>query len=364
VSASGGSGRIVFSIDPSTTNHACSMQGATTVSFDHAGTCVIAADASSSRALPALASSSRGVGARAATTPARQTIVIPQDKQTVTFESSSQDPVVDGTYDVVATSSSGRAVTLTIDPSTTNDSCSLSGSTVTFQHVGTCVVAALQAGDSDLAAASATQSMVVGPGTQTIHLDPAAPAVAHVGDTYSFTASGGASGNDVVVTTGNADVCAVAGSTISFLNPGTCEIQANQAGTDDYAAAPTVTASVNVLPAVEADLSVTAAKTGNIGGLSGVTATVGNLPAGSTATLTATAYGHPAFRPEGDANACTAHDTVNDRVYLCTVTSDRTSFTFAVNTQHGRTVRFDVAPNPPLTDPNPGNNLAYVLWGD
>jgi RNA polymerase sigma factor (sigma-70 family) len=355
VRASGGSGHIVFSIDPSTSNKSCSMHGARTVHFDHAGTCVIAARSASSRS----------IAFRAAAKPVLQDIVIPQDTQTVSFSTSSENSAVGGTYDVAATSSSGRPVTLSIDSKTTNSSCSLAGSTVTFNHVGSCVVAAHQDGDADLAAADATQSLKVGQGSQTIHLDPEAPSTAHVGDTYAYTAGGGASGNDVVVTTSNGDVCAVSGSSVSFLNPGTCIIQANQAGNDDYSAAPTYTKSVNVVAATtEADLSVSAEKTDDIGGLSGVTATVGNLPEGSTATLIATADGHPSFRAIGDGGACTIDDTPVDKVLECTVTPDRTSFTFAVNTQQGRTVTFVVAPTPPLTDPDLGNNVARVQWGD
>jgi RNA polymerase sigma factor (sigma-70 family) len=353
VSASGGSGKpITISVDPATTNASCVMSGPAAVTFDHAGTCVLTAQESGQAA-------ARAAVTRAAD-PATQTIVVPQTPQTVTIDSPApSDPRVDGSYDVAATSSSGRPVTLSVDP--TSDACAVSGSLVTFHHVGTCVVTASQDGDADLAAATDTQTLTVGQAAQSITLVPDAPASARAGDSYPFTASGGASGNDVVVTTTNADVCVVVDSTVSFLNPGTCVIHADQAGTTDYQAAPTVTASVNVLPRVDYDLAVTAVKSSDTGGLSGVTATVTGLPDGATATLTASANGTEAFHPDGLAvNACTSEIST---VWTCTVTPGLTSLTFGVNTQQGRDVTFVVQPDPPLTDTHQDNNSFGVHWG-
>ena len=141
VSATGGSGsQLTFSIDPTTTNDACSIAG-DLVSFDHAGTCVIAARETSKV--------SAGIGARAATV-VTQTIVVPKTTQTVTFSFAPADLSFGGTYDVFATGGgSGNPVTFSVDATTTNNACAVSGSVVTFAHVGTCVVAATQPGDAD-----------------------------------------------------------------------------------------------------------------------------------------------------------------------------------------------------------------------
>jgi RNA polymerase sigma factor (sigma-70 family) len=343
VEASGGTGSITFSVDPSTTNAgtpqaACSLTG-NTVTFDHAGTCVIAADVTGKRAV----------------THAVQRIDVPKADQTVTITSTAPaDAAVDGTYDVQATSTSGRAVTLT-----TNDACSVSGTTVTFQHAAGCVVTATQEGDADLAAASDAQTVQVAKASQAITLEPAAPSTAEVGDTYAYTATGGASGQQVVVTTGNPDVCAVSGTTVAFINPGTCIISADQAGTADYEAAPTVTASVKVVPPTESDLGVTAAKGPQDQGHAMVTATVTGVPQGRTATLTATATGSADFRPDPATTSCRQQ---GNTTWTCTVTADPASFTFRVNDQRGRTVTFTIAPDAPLTDPNPDNNTVGIHW--
>jgi hypothetical protein len=190
--------------------------------------------------------------------------------------------------------------------------------------------------------------------SQTITLIPDAPATAVVGASYDFTATA-TSGDLVTVTTGNPDVCAVADSQVSFLAPGACEIVADQPGNDDYLAAPTVTANVNVVTPVETDLAVTAKRTADIGGLYGATATVTGLPQGYDATLMVSAPNNWALRPEGAGGACTKLGPVD---YECLVTPDRLDFVFAVNTHKnaGRGVTFQVEPNAPLTDTNEKNN--------
>jgi hypothetical protein len=64
------------------------------------------------------------------------------------------------------------------------------------------------------------------------------PANPVVGETYSAAVNaGGASGNAVVlsIAAGSASVCSLTGSTVSFDHPGTCLLQATQAGNDDHA---------------------------------------------------------------------------------------------------------------------------------
>jgi hypothetical protein len=84
--------------------------------------------------------------------------------QTITFTSTApQDATVGGpTYTVTATASSGLAVTFTIDAAASSV-CSISGSTVSFTAVGTCVIDANQAGDANYnPAPQAQQSFAVG----------------------------------------------------------------------------------------------------------------------------------------------------------------------------------------------------------
>jgi hypothetical protein len=79
-----------------------------------------------------------------------------------------------------------------------------------------------------------------------------APATATVGGSATLNATGGGSGNPVTFSVdpaSGAGVCSVSGSTVSYTAPGSCVIDANQAGDTDYAAAPQVTQTITVYQA-------------------------------------------------------------------------------------------------------------------
>lgn len=88
--------------------------------------------------------------------------------QTVRFTSSNPSPVVaaGASYTPAATASSGLAVAITLDSSSTG--CSLSGGVVSFPASGTCVIDANQGGNGAWAPAPQVQ--------QTITIIPAVPA--------------------------------------------------------------------------------------------------------------------------------------------------------------------------------------------
>src|SRR5262249_6715407 len=144
------------------------------------------------------------------------------------------------TYTVTATATSGLAVTFTIDAAATSV-CSIAGSTVSFIGIGTCVIDANQAGDGRYnAAPQVQQSFAVAKGDQTISLTSTAPGGAKVGGpTYTVTATA-TSGLAVTFTidASATAVCSIAGSTVSFISPGTCVIDVNQAGNSNYNPAP------------------------------------------------------------------------------------------------------------------------------
>ncbi|MBJ7357405.1 lamin tail domain-containing protein [Nocardioides sp.] len=73
---------------------------------------------------------------------------------------------------------------------------------------------------------------------QIVSFTTSAPASPVVGDSYTVAATGGASGNPVVlaVAAGSAGVCSLTGSTVQFDHAGTCVVEATQAGSDDYLA--------------------------------------------------------------------------------------------------------------------------------
>jgi PKD repeat protein len=100
----------------------------------------------------------------------------------------------------------------------------------------------------DISGQTATNShpVVVGKGSQVITLISTAPASATVGGPAYQVAATASSGLPVAFSSGTASVCSVSGSTVSFIAAGTCTIDANQAGSADFAAAPQVQQSFSV----------------------------------------------------------------------------------------------------------------------
>jgi hypothetical protein len=145
---------------------------------------------------------------------------------------------------------SGNPVVFTVDPSSDPGVCSVSGTTVTFNQPGSCVIDANQAGNDTYAAAPQVQRTIsVGKKAQSISFNP--PASAFVGDSATLSAQGGGSGNPVVFTVApaSAQVCTITnGTTVNYTAAGSCVIDANQAGNDTYAAAPPVQRAITVNP--------------------------------------------------------------------------------------------------------------------
>src|SRR6185312_15616402 len=147
---------------------------------------------------------------------------------------------------------SGNPVVFTVDPTSGAGVCTLSGTdgvTVHFAGPGSCVVDANQAGNASYSAAPQVQGTIsVAKAAQAISFT--APLSGTVGQSATLSATGGGSGNPVVFTVdpaSGAGVCAVSGangSTVAYTAPGSCVIDANQAGNASYAAAPQVTQTV------------------------------------------------------------------------------------------------------------------------
>ena len=135
----------------STASPACTVTSGGQVAFIHAGACVIAADQ---------AGSSSTTDAPTAT----QAIDVGRAAQAIIFTSLPPSAATVGdSYPVSATGgASNQPITFSVDPATTNTACSVTASTVSFDHAGICVVAADQAGTTDYTAApTTTQQMAV-----------------------------------------------------------------------------------------------------------------------------------------------------------------------------------------------------------
>jgi IPT/TIG domain len=126
--------------------------------------------------------------------------------------------------------------------------CTVSGSTVTYTAAGRCVIDANQAGNGTYAAARQVQRAIkVGKIPQSISF--IAPPQGTVGSSANLWPTGGGSGNPVVlsVPSSSASICYVRGNTVTYALPGSCVIDANQAGNGTYAAARQVQQTITVV---------------------------------------------------------------------------------------------------------------------
>ena len=160
--------------------------------------------------------------------------------QTVTFTTSAPSPAdFGGSYTPTVTASSGLAVTLNIDSSSSPGACTVSadGSTVEFTGTGTCVVDASQAGNSQYMAASAQQSFTIAPASTMTSVSVTASTL-----TATVTAEppGGGTPSGMVTfmvggtTVGTADLNAAGVATVSYTSHGAETVAASYAGTADY----------------------------------------------------------------------------------------------------------------------------------
>jgi hypothetical protein len=167
---------------------------------------------------------------------------------TVTFTSTAPtDAFSNGpTYTVSASDSDGYGdslpVSFSTDPSPSSV-CSVSGSTVSFLTAGTCVIEATQAATADEPAAYALQSITVVAGmAQAITFTSSPPAVVTVGNGYHVSATGGGSGQPVILTASGGcsfpDPTETGAGNVTFNANEPCRITANQASGNGFTAAP------------------------------------------------------------------------------------------------------------------------------
>jgi hypothetical protein len=296
---------VTFSI-ASASSAVCSIGAANLVSFNAPGSCVIQANQA-------------GNGGFTAAAQQTQTVNVTRASQTISFTSTAPvNPPVGATYTPTATASSGLPVTFSIAAGSSSV-CSIGAANlVTFNAPGACVIQANQAGNANFTPApQVTQSVTVVQAPQTITFTSTAPANPPVGATYTPVATGGGSGNPVTFTiaAGSSSVCSIgAANLVSFNAPGSCVIQANQAGNANFAPAPQVTQSLTVVKATP--ILTTQASPGNLVG----------APVRDVATLSG------GFRPTGsvtfklysDTN-CTAQVFTSTNNLPSPVTSDWTT---------------------------------------
>jgi subtilase family serine protease len=212
----------------STTTSICSVSG-NTVTLIAPGACKIEA-------------TQAGNTDYSAATAVTKSFTIEKNAQTITFTTIPNTLLSAGTVTVSATASSGLPVSF---ESTTTSICSVSGDTVTLIAAGSCKIEATQAGNADYSAASAvTKSFTVEKTAQTITFTTIPNTPLSAGTvTVSATAS---SGLPVSFESTTTTICSVSSTTVTLIAPGSCKIEATQAGNADYSAATAVTKSFTV----------------------------------------------------------------------------------------------------------------------
>ena len=213
----------------------CSNSGATFTMVAGSGSCTVQYDQG-------------GDGNYNAASRVSNSVTAAKAAQTVSF-GTAPSLVYGGTGTVSATSTSGLTVSYS---SLTPLVCSITGSTLTVLSMGTCSIAADQAGNGNYSAASqASQSVVVGKASQSLTVGTAAPATA--GYNASFTvAAMASSGLSVSYTSGTPSICTNSGATFTMVaGSGSCTVQYDQAGNGNYNAATRVSNSVTAAKAAQ-----------------------------------------------------------------------------------------------------------------
>jgi hypothetical protein len=261
----------------------CTVSG-TTVTLVAAGTCTVAA-------------SQAGDAVYAAAAAVMRSFTVEGAAQSISFASPGDQVLGTAPPALVATASSGLAVTLV---SATPGVCLVNETTVTLVSAGTCTLNAVQAGNGFFAAAATvTRSFTVAPPplvAQTISFS--APGNQTLGTAPPALMATASSGLPVSFTSGTPGVCTVSGTTLTLVAVGSCTVNANQAGNATYAAAPTVSRSFTVAAAPLIAQTITFASPGN--------QTLGTAPPALTATASS---GLPVSFTSGTPGVCTVSGT-------------------------------------------------------
>ena len=228
---------VTLSVDPSSGTGVCSLSG-DTVSYAAAGSCVIDANQA-------------GNSSYSAAPQVTQTITVARAAQSISFTAPATGTVGQSATLTATGGASGNPVTFSVDPSTASGICSVSGTngrTVNYLASGSCIVDANQAGNANYAQApQVTQTITVSP-VQAQTISFTAPAAGYVGGsaTLTATASSGLPVTFSVDSSSGVGVCTVSGDTVSYTAVGSCVIDANQAGSPSYQAAPQVTQTITI----------------------------------------------------------------------------------------------------------------------
>ncbi|MCW2495775.1 IPT/TIG domain-containing protein [Jatrophihabitans sp.] len=226
--------------------------------------------------------------------------------QVITFTAPSPNAVT-GTH--VTLSAAGGAgskpVVFSVDSAGTSGACSITGTTLSFSKVGTCIVDASQAADSAYAAAATVSYSISVLTAQSLYWVNGAPSsVAVNGAEYTALAldnatnHGGVTSIDAATT--NSACKLVDAYDVAFQHVGTCVIDGNEPGTSTAASAPQIQLTITVTGLAESLRFASTAPTTAVAG-------------GSTYTPTFTKGSSPSpvvVSVDASSSACTVTNNV------------------------------------------------------
>ncbi len=207
-----------------------------TLTITGAGNIVVAADQA-------------GDGNYTAAAQVRRTVVVNVQPQTITFTQPAS-PIAYSANGTVALMATGGASSNAITFKVLSGPGTVSGSTLTITGAGSIIVAADQTGSANYGAATEMQrTIVVNPATQTITFNqPTSPIPYGSTQTFTISATGGASGNPVTyaIVSGPGTLN---GTTVTITGTGPIVVAADQTGNANYGAATEVQRTVVVAKA-------------------------------------------------------------------------------------------------------------------
>jgi len=350
ITATASSGLAITSYS-STTPLVCTV-GGNTVTIVTAGMCTISATQSGNATY---SSASQSLSVPIALAP-----------QTLNVTSGLRAPLIYGasSYTISATASSGLAVSFSSTTPLVCTTTNQSANQATFNVVGTgtCNVTASQSGNTNYAPLSSTLTSTVNPASQSISLNAGLSTTITFG-TAPFNVTATASSSlAVTLTSTTPAVCTTTNqianqSTVNIVGVGTCTINATQAGTANYAAAPTKPMTGTV---VQGSQTITFAQPADV---PFGTASF-NLPATSTSGLIVTLT-------SGSPTVCSASGTTVSLigVGICSVTGSQSgNFGYLAAANVARTFNVTdvatVAAIDSIAPPYIANNDAGTLPGN
>lgn len=174
-----------------------------------------------------------------------QSFTIGSQIQTISFTAPTTAVFGDARITLIATVNSNNSVIFTTSSVLV---CSISGNVLTFIGAGICVVNANVLGDSTHeVAAQVTKSITVSKKSQTITFPDLPTGKKYSDVAFSIPSPASSTSNlPIIYSTTTSSICTVSGAVVTIKEIGTCTIDADQGGNDNYSPAITVSKSLTV----------------------------------------------------------------------------------------------------------------------